>query len=167
MSAPAIADGFAVGAALLALWLDVRLPVLGARTFPRALALTVCANVLLFFIGVATAVLAAFVYTVARFAPRRERYHGVCATGISPVGALDHVEAAVRTLDGYTTVRADDRVTITRHPPIATELEDRLEVKATRADVGTIVEIDGYAEPKVIAAARDAIARTPPWTSSP
>ena len=123
------------------------------------------------FIGVAAAVLAAYVYAVAHFAPRRERYHGVCATGISPVGVLDHVEAAVRALDGYTAVRVDDRVTVTRaratHPetPLANALQDRLEVKATRADVGTIVEIDGYAEPEVIAAARDAIARTPPWTS--
>ena len=126
----------------------------------------------LIFIGVAAAVLAAYVYVVARFAPRRERYHGVCATGISPVGALDHVEAAVRALDGYTAVRVDDRVTVTRtraaHPetPSANALEDRLEVKATRADLGTIVEIDGYAEPEVIAAALNAIARRPPWTSS-
>jgi hypothetical protein len=124
------------------------------------------------FVGVAAVALGAFVYAVGRFAPRRERYHGFCATGIAPVGALDHVEAAIRGLDGYVATRTDDTVAITRGlaadpaTPLADALEDVLRVTATRAEVGTIVEISGYAAPEAIAAVRQALARTPPWTRS-
>jgi hypothetical protein len=122
------------------------------------------------FVSVAAVALGAFVYAVGRFAPRRERYHGFCATGIAPIGALDHVEAAIRGLDGYVATRTHDTVAITRRlatdpaTPLADALEDVLRVTATRADVGTIVEISGYAKPEVIAAVRQALARTPPWT---
>ena len=122
------------------------------------------------FVSVAAVALGAFVYAVGRFAPRRERYHGFCATGIAPVGALDHVEAAIRRLDGYVATRTDDTVAITRvlaadpGAPLAGAIEDVLRVTATRAEVGTIVEISGYATPEVIAAVRQALARTPPWT---
>jgi len=124
------------------------------------------------FVGVAVVALGGFVYAVGRLAPRRERYEGSCATGISPVGVLDHVEAAIRGLDGYAVARDDGEVTITRSlavepaAPLADALEDVLRVKARRAEVGTIVEISGYAEPEVIAAVRNALARTPPWTRS-
>jgi hypothetical protein len=124
------------------------------------------------FVGVAAVALGAFVYAVGRFAPRRERYHGFCATGISPVGALDHVEAAIRGLDDYVATRTEDTVAITRRvaadpaTPLADALEDVLRVRATRAEVGTVVEISGYAEPEVIAAVRQALARTPPWTTA-
>jgi hypothetical protein len=125
------------------------------------------------FVTLAAVALGAFVYAVARLAPRRERYDGFCATGIAPVGALDHVEAAIRSLDGYVTTRTGDTVTITRglaidaETPLADAVEDVLRVKATRAEVGTIVEISGYARPEVIAALRSALAQTPPWTRSP
>jgi hypothetical protein len=124
------------------------------------------------FVAFAAVALGAFVYAVGRLAPRRERYQGFCATGIAPVGALDHVEAAIRSLDGYVTTRAGDTVTVTRAPavdpatPLSDALEDVLQVTATRGDVGTIVEISGYAEPKVIATVRQALARTAPWTRS-
>jgi hypothetical protein len=124
------------------------------------------------FVGVAVVALGAFVYAVGRLAPRRELYEGSCATGISPVGALDHVEAAIRSLNDYAVARDDGELTITRglavDPaiPLADALEDVLRVKARRAEVGTIVEISGYAEPDVIAAVRNALARTPPWTRS-
>jgi hypothetical protein len=117
------------------------------------------------FVALAAVALGAFVFAVGKFAPRQEDHHGFCATGISPVGALDHVEAAVRGIDGYETARTDDMVTIARGPGIDA-LNDVLRVQATRAEVGTIVEITGYAEPEVIAAVRDALARTPPWTRS-
>ena len=122
------------------------------------------------FVALAAVALGAFVYAVGRLAPRRERYHGLCATGIAPVGALDHVEAAIRGLDGYVATRTRDTVAITRRlaadpaTPLADALEDVLRVRATRAEVGTIVEISGYAAPEVIAAVRQALARTPPWT---
>jgi hypothetical protein len=124
------------------------------------------------FVALAAVALGAFVFAVARLAPRRERYHGFCATGIAPVGALDHVEAAIRDLDGYVATRTEDEVAITRSlaaepaTPLADAFEDVMRVKATRAEVGTIVEISGYAEPEVIAAVRGALARTPPWTRS-
>jgi hypothetical protein len=125
------------------------------------------------FVALAAVALGAFVYAVGRLAPRRERYHGFSATGIAPVGALDHVEAAIRALEGYEATRPADQVAITRSlaaapaTPLADAIEDVLRVRATRADVGTIVEISGYAEPEVIAAVRQALARTPPWTRSP
>jgi hypothetical protein len=124
------------------------------------------------FVSVAAVALGAFVYAVGRFAPRRERYHGFCATGIAPVGALDHVEAAIRGLDGYVATRTQDTVAITRAlaadpaTPLADALEDVLRVRAARAEVGTIVEISGYAEPEVMEAVGRALARTPPWTRS-
>jgi hypothetical protein len=91
------------------------------------------------------------------------RYRGFAATGISPVGALDHVEAAVRGLGGYECSRVDDEVTIKRGgEPFAYSLR----VSASRADVGTIVEIAGRASPELIAAVRTAIAGTPPWTAA-
>ena len=117
------------------------------------------------FVAIAAVALAAFVFAVGKFAPREETYHGFYATGISPVGALDHVEAAIRPLDGYETARTDNTVTIARGPGIEA-LEDVLRVTATRAEVGTIVEIAGSAESRIIAAVRDALARTPPWTRS-
>ena len=125
------------------------------------------------FVAFAAFALGAFVYAVGRLAPRRERYQGFCATGIAPVGALDHVEAAIRSLDGYVTTRSGDAVTITHSlavdpaTPLTEGVEDILRVKATRAEIGTIVEISGYARPEVIAAVRGALARTPPWTRSP
>jgi hypothetical protein len=124
------------------------------------------------FVAFAAVALGVFVYAVGRLAPRRERYQGFCATGIAPVGALDHVETAIRGLDGYVATRAGDTVAITRRIaadpaiPLADALEDVLRVRATREDVGTIVEISGYAAPEVIAAVLQALARTPPWTRS-
>jgi hypothetical protein len=115
------------------------------------------------FVPLAILTLGAFVFAVGKLAPRYERYHGFCATGISPVGALDHVEAAVRGIDGYEVGRTVDTVTISRGVTVDA-LADVLRVKATRAEVGTIVEISGHAQPEVIAAVRDALARTPPWT---
>lgn len=55
MSATVIANGYAVGAALLAAWLLVRYPRTGARTLPGALMTSACAYVLLLSTGRATA----------------------------------------------------------------------------------------------------------------
>lgn len=121
-------------------------------------------------LGVAVLALVGFASLVGRFATARERYRGVAAVGISPVGALDHVEAAVRQLGGYMSEREDGELTITHvrgvdpATPLADAFEDVLHVRATRADAGTRVEIWGFAEPRLIGAIRGALARTPPWT---
>jgi hypothetical protein len=54
LSASAIANSYAVGAALLALWLNVRFPNRGPQTFRSAGLVVVCANGLLVVAGPAT-----------------------------------------------------------------------------------------------------------------
>jgi hypothetical protein len=120
--------------------------------------------------GIAGLVILILVLLVSRLASPRERYRGVVATGISPVGAVDHVEAAVRRLDGYAVERDNDGLVITRivavspATPLAESFQDVLNVHATRMEVGTRVDIWGFADPIAIAAIRDSLARTPAWT---
>ena len=107
---------------------------------------------------------AAFIVLTHRSVPRINRYRGAVATGISPVGAIDHVEAAARALENYSIEREDNRLEI--KPSEVLGALDVLHVQATRMDVGTRVDIWGVAEPELIAAVRDALARTPPWTNA-
>ena len=60
LSASAIANSYAVGAALLALWLFVRFPTRGPRTFRSAGLVVVCAYGLLVVAGPATGAAQAF-----------------------------------------------------------------------------------------------------------
>lgn len=55
LSANAIANGYAVGAAMLALWLFLRYPQVGARTVRGAFFVVACAYVSLLATGPATA----------------------------------------------------------------------------------------------------------------
>jgi uncharacterized membrane protein len=55
LSANAIANGYAVGAALLALWLFLRYPQVGARTIRGAVLVVACAYGSLLWTGAATA----------------------------------------------------------------------------------------------------------------
>ena len=55
LSSGAITVGYAIGASLLALWIGLRYPQVGARTFRGAAGAVVCAYGLLLGIGPATA----------------------------------------------------------------------------------------------------------------
>jgi hypothetical protein len=87
----------------------------------------------------------------------------VVAVGEPPGAALHRVEAAVDDLPDFVSSRRGDRVTITK----SSDVLDRLEVTATRMEVGTRVELKGHIEPRVTHQVLRALAMSRPWMWAP